>query len=449
MNIFEKMNIEKELRKSFDDYSVFTDRWGQAVSSFELNELYKIESKRIINDFYSSSLRDSYKDEESSEVIANFLNTNLPKEFKKNITRCDIQIDENFNFEKDFDLKITSNFVFDTYKETDERYKKLFSSETTQETTDKNQNNKGQVMEADFEKKPKFKVNSEDTLLETRDIHTYFETNSKEEAMGYFLYKGFVEANIAFENKTNNGFRYFIADENAELNIDFSQISSKEKEKLINLYKENNAEHFQNEERFKKIEEETSIEMGDPYGEYRYEVKGNQMKENQKNEELAIYSFRDEFGGYDEENEQYFGTEFYFENYNEFKAEQEKRRITDDVTYKETDLIVIKNITAKRHDYYEDTNTDYNISDKFEKKVDAHLIYHICDKFYTDDNDRQFFKQNKIAYDDNGFIQKIQAVGDDNWVDIKDFKNVEELEKYFSEIKNAKKIDTTQQEKKR
>lgn len=140
-----------------------------------------------------------------------------------------------------------------------------------------------------MEENKKFKVNSEDTLLESRDIHTYFETNSQEEAMGYFLYKDFVEENKAFENKTNNGKRYFIADENGELSIDFSQMTRREKHRLINLYKENNAEHFKNEERFEQIKEETAIQMGDPFGEYRNEIKGNEMKK-QKNEELAIYS---------------------------------------------------------------------------------------------------------------------------------------------------------------
>ena len=176
MNIFKKMDIEKELRKSFDDYSVFTDRWGQAVSSFELNELYKIESKRIINDFYSSSLRDSYKDEESSEVIANFLNTNLPKEFKKNITRCDIQIDKNFNFEKDFDLKITSNFVFDTYKETDERYKKLFSSETNQNDKDDKIKNFSITFLSDIVKNPdKYEIELPNIRDEIKKISKLFE----------------------------------------------------------------------------------------------------------------------------------------------------------------------------------------------------------------------------------------------------------------------------------
>ena len=176
MNILEIIDIEKELRKSFDDYSVFTDRWGQAVSSFELNELYKIESKRIINDFYSSSLRDSYKDEESSEVIANFLNTNLPKEFKKNITRCDIQIDENFNFEKDFDLKITSNFVFDTYKETDERYKKLFSSETNQNDKDDKIKNFSITFLSDIVKNPdKYEIELPNIRDEIKKISKLFE----------------------------------------------------------------------------------------------------------------------------------------------------------------------------------------------------------------------------------------------------------------------------------
>ena len=135
-----------------------------------------------------------------------------------------------------------------------------------------------------------YTVVSEDTLSKSRDIHTYFETYSLGEAMGYFLYKNFDEANKAFENKTNNGLRYFFGTDMGELTIDFSDVSNGERERLINLYKENNPAHFRNEERLKEIEEKTSIEMGDPYGEYRYEVKGNEMKENEKNEELAIWS---------------------------------------------------------------------------------------------------------------------------------------------------------------
>ena len=106
-----------------------------------------------------------------------------------------------------------------------------------------------------------------------------------------------------------------------------------------------------------------------------------------------------------------------------------------------TDLIEMKKLLID--DEFSKNDSRFN---DFEKKVDAHLVYHICDKFYTDDNDRQFFKQSKIAYDDNGFIQKIQAIGDNNWVDIKDFKNVEELEKYFSEIKNVKQENEVKQQ---
>ena len=261
-----------------------------------------------------------------------------------------------------------------------------------------------------MEENKKFKVNSEDTLLESRDIHTYFETNSKEEAMGYFLYKDFVEANKAFENKTNNGKRYFLyVDGMGELDMNFSQMSNEEKERYINLYKKNNAEHFRNEERLEKIKEQTSIEMGDPFGEYRNEVKGNEMKENQKNEELAIYAVDYDTIGLKTPDEGYFTTYFsskknaerfivdnLFDPENGYKEydvalfydkngnPEEPRKVTDD-------LLEMKKIAHNEN--AEGRNREFF---HFEQKVDKKLIDFICDRYYSGyegcEADQELFK---------------------------------------------------------
>lgn len=161
--------------------------------------------------------------------------------------------------------------------------------------------------------------------------------------------------------------------------------------------------------------------------------------ENQKNEELALYCIKGIAS-----NELYptialseKEVDSHVETYYDTLG------ITRDDYKKVTDLIVIKNITAKRHDYYEDTNTDYNISDNFEKKVDEKLIEHICEKYYSGyenaEKDQEFFKQSKVAYDDNGFIKEVQAIGDNGWLDILTEKNIDGLDTLFKNEYFAKK----------
>lgn len=103
-----------------------------------------------------------------------------------------------------------------------------------------------------------------------------------------------------------------------------------------------------------------------------------------------------------------------------------------------TDLIEMKKLL---------TNDEFSKNDSrfkdFTKKVDEELIQHICDKYYSGyencEKDQKFFKENKVAYDDNGFIKGVQAIGDNGWLDILTEKNIDGLDTLFKNEHFAKK----------
>nr|MBP3723974.1 AAA family ATPase [Campylobacter sp.] len=246
-------------------------------------------------------------------------------------------------------------------------------------------------------------------------VHTLEESKFKEKELLAILHG----KKLIFASRDMDLETLFIKIKNTDEFKNFTKELKMEKEKLINLYKENNAEHFQNEERFKKIEEETSIEMGDPYGEYRYEV-----KENQKNEELALY--------YIEERTESNELMFRIITLNKEDSNSDE---------KVTDLIEIKKAL-----YWESQQCDLYSKQKFRdfaKKVDEKLIEHICEKYYSGyenaEKDQEFFKQSKVAYDDNGFIKGIQAIGYNGWLDISSSKNLDSLDTLFKNEYFAKK----------
>lgn len=167
--------------------------------------------------------------------------------------------------------------------------------------------------------------------------------------------------------------------------------------------------------------------------------------ENQKNEELALYITKYQYNY--EPKKDYYDIHLneddrednfiYLYNHIELNINPNMERT------KITDLIEIKSILknqkeAINKEYY----TEKEIAD-FEKKVDEKLIQHICDKYYSGyenaEKDQEFFKQSKVAYDDNGFIKGVQAIGDNGWLDISSSKNLDSLDTLFKNEYFAKK----------
>nr|MBP3723970.1 hypothetical protein [Campylobacter sp.] len=158
--------------------------------------------------------------------------------------------------------------------------------------------------------------------------------------------------------------------------------------------------------------------------EYQYELKKEWIEKMDKlkkileqNKELAVYRNN---GAY----------------YTIFKPD------TDDKTnlVKETDLMKIKSILKD----FKFPNEQEQAVKNLEKKVDEKLIEHICEKHYSGyencEADQKFFKESKVAYDDNGFIEKIQLIGDSNWIYLRtNFDDMIELDKFFSESEYVKK----------
>ena len=72
------------------------------------------------------------------------------------------------------------------------------------------------------------------------------------------------------------------------------------------------------------------------------------------------------------------------------------------------------------------------------------LVKFMADRYYPVEEDREFFANNKVALDNDGKPQKIQAIrGDGNWYNIKDFGSIEELDNIFKRQKKNKEISSS------
>lgn len=466
MNFFEKRKINKELDPLIDLYADTFKRSNIVAdwkpdTGLELEEHLKDTFNSISSHFYDN-VRDKEKlTKEIAEYVAERMNERVAKKVQKHYGK---EID-NFDFEKDTKYRATTddvlqnfriaevkisaeneiNLVDEIYRETKKEQNFKYSDEL-QIQKELNKNIDRDIKEA-HQKKEKLAELKE--LFDEGLVPEYIYNEKVNEING-------VKKEMTNEVKSEISDNEKIGIEEIDKKFEEFEKFEKEMEKEMEYKKYIEDLKAENEAMVEAYKDEPAYLYGDYYDVVNWEIEQgkkaleNETKQqqpiekesnkNQNNEGLAIYRIR---AGHSEyaptialsEKEADSHVETYYDTLG----------ITRDDYKKVTDLIEIKKSL-----YYEnEAQGIFNYSDKykdFAKKVDQHLIYHICDKFYTDDNDRQFFKQNKIAYDDNGFIQKIQPIGDSNWVDIKDFRNVEELEKYFSESKNVKQENEVKQQ---
>ena len=176
--------------------------------------------------------------------------------------------------------------------------------------------------------------------------------------------------------------------------------------------------------------------------------------ENQHNEELAIYSVEHDIVGLETPDEGFFTTYFAskenaekFISENSFDTENGYKEYDNALFYDENenpeepkkvteDLIEMKRIAHNQNAMGRNGEFFH-----FEEKVDEKLIEHICNKYYSGyencEKDQKFFKENKIDYDENGFIKGVQAINDNDWLDILSAKNIDSLDTLFKKEKQC------------